>query len=102
MKPCVHFDGGVCYSSDWGEPFGEGCILNHKDSCPHYSPCNSIKVKYKNYQGITSIRNIIPQNIYYGHTNFHLKDQWLLEVWDVDKDALRTYALMDILEFIKE
>ena len=35
MKPCVHFDSGVCYSPDWEEPFGEGCLLNHKDSCPH-------------------------------------------------------------------
>ena len=26
MKPCVHFDGGVCYSHDWGEPFGEGTL----------------------------------------------------------------------------
>jgi len=102
MKPCIHFDSGVCYSPDWGEPFGEGCVLNHKDSCLHYNPCNSIKVKYKNYQGNISIRNIIPQNIYYSHTEFHPEDQWLLEVWDVEKDALRTYAMMDIIEFIKE
>jgi len=61
-----------------------------------------IKVKYKNYQGITSIRNIIPQNIYYGSTDYHKEDQWLLEVWDIEKDALRTYAVMDIIEFIRD
>ena len=61
-----------------------------------------IKVKYKNYQGITSIRTIIPQQIHYGSTDYHKEDQWLLDVFDVEKDALRTYALMNILEFIKE
>ena len=102
MKPCIHFDSGVCYSPDWEEPFGEGCLLNHKDSCPHYIPTTSIKVKYKNWKGIISVRNIIPKNIYYGNTEFHTQEQWLLDVWDVDKGALRTYAMMDIIEFIKE
>ena len=64
-------------------------------------PIRSIKVKYKNYQGITSIRTIIPQNIYYGSTDYHKEEQWLLDVWDIDKDAQRTYAMMDIIEFIK-
>jgi len=104
MKPCVHFDSGVCYSPEWGDPFGEGCELNHKDSCPHYVPCSStpLKVKYKNWKGEIGIRNIIPQNIYYSSTEYHKEDQWLMNVWDVEKDAPRTYAMMDILEFIKE
>lgn len=61
-----------------------------------------IKVKYKNYKGEIGIRNIIPVGVYYGHTNFHHKDQWLMEVYDVEKDAPRTYAMLDIMEFIKE
>jgi len=61
-----------------------------------------IKVKYKNWQGQIGIRTIIPLPVHYGHTDFHSHDQWLLDVWDVEKDAQRTYALMDILEFIKE
>jgi len=47
MKPCVHFDNGVCYSPEWNEPFGEGCLLNHKDSCPHYSPTTKMTGKDK-------------------------------------------------------
>jgi len=47
MKPCIHFDGGVCYSDGWGEPFGEGCLLNHKDSCPHYNPTTLMTGKDK-------------------------------------------------------
>jgi len=102
MKPRIHFDGGVCYSPDWEEPFGEGCLLNHKYSCPHYIPTTSIKVKYKNWKGEIGIRNIIPKQIHYGSTNYHKENQWLMDVFDVDKDAQRTYAIMDIIEFIKE
>lgn len=60
------------------------------------------KVKYKNWQDEIGVRTIIPLEVHYGHTEFHTKDQWLLDVWDVEKDAQRTYALIDILEFIKE
>jgi len=102
MNPCTHFDSGVCYSPDWEEPFGEGCLLNHKDSCPHYNPCVPIKVKYKNWRNETSIRTIIPAKVFFGRTDFHKEDQWLLEVFDVEKDALRTYAMQDIIEFIRD
>ena len=102
MKQCMHFDSGVCYSPDWEVPFGEGCLLNHKDSCPHYIPNTSIKVKYKNWKGEVGVRNIIPQNIFFGSTDYHKENQWLIEVWDVEKDAPRTYAMQDIIEFIKE
>jgi len=74
-----------------------------KENIIQTKPANPpIKVKYKNYQGITSIRTIIPQQIHYGSTDYHKENQWLLDVWDVEKDAQRTYAMMDILEFIKE
>ena len=61
-----------------------------------------IKVKYKNWRGEIGIRTIIPLFIHYGHTKYHSTDQWLIDVWDEDKNAQRTYALMDIIEFIKE
>jgi len=62
----------------------------------------SIKVKYKNWKGEIGIRNIVPLFMHYGRTNYHKEDQWLLSAWDIDKDAERTYAMMDIIEFIKE
>jgi len=61
-----------------------------------------LKVKYKNWKGEVGIRTIIPLKVLYGHTDFHKTDQWLMEVWDIDKDAPRTYAMLDIVEFIKE
>jgi len=66
---------------------------------PYYHP---IKVKYKNWKGEIGIRTIVPNKIFFGHTTYHPKNQWLMDVWDIEKDTQRTYALMDIIEFIKE
>jgi len=37
----------------------------------------------------------------FGSTEYHKEEQWLLRAWDVDKQDYRTYALKDILEWIK-
>ena len=66
----------------------KGIELNH-----------AVKVKYKNYRGEVGVRSIIPMEIYWGQTEYHPHDQWLLKVWDVEKDAERIYAFKDIEEF---
>lgn len=55
-----------------------------------------IKVIYTNYRGETAVRTIIPLRFFFGSTEYHTEEQWLLELWDVEKDALRVYALKDI------
>jgi len=59
-----------------------------------------VKVEYKNWKGETGIRFIIPLNIFYGHTEYHKEEQWLMKVWDLDKKDYRTYALRDVLKWI--
>jgi len=59
----------------------------------------AVKVKYCNYRGEVGVRSIIPIEIYWGQTEYHPHDQWLLKVWDVEKDAERIYAFKDIQEF---
>lgn len=60
----------------------------------------SLEVTYTNYRNETSTRHILPINLYYGNTKYHKEKQWILEVWDLDKDAYREYSLKDIT-FIK-
>ena len=60
---------------------------------------NSVKVLYKNWEGITAIRNIIPLKIWYGKTQWHKTSQWLIKVYDIDKKAERDYAMKDIIEW---
>jgi hypothetical protein len=59
----------------------------------------AVKVKYKNYRGEVGTRSIIPMEVYWGQTEYHPHDQWLLKVWDVEKNAERIYAFKDIQEF---
>ena len=56
----------------------------------------AIKVVYKNWRGEEAVRNIIPIGLYWGSTEYHKDKQWLLDVYDIDKDANRTYAFKDI------
>ena len=57
-----------------------------------------VKVIYTNHANVTSERNIIPKRVWYGSTQWH-SDQWLLEVYDVDKRQIRHFAMRDIKEW---
>lgn len=59
------------------------------------------KVKYKNWKGETAVRKIIPLSVFYGSTEYHKQEQWLMKVWDLEKGDYRTYALKDIQIWIK-
>ncbi len=62
----------------------------------------AIPVRYKNWKGEVAVRNIIPLSVFYGSNDFHKDVQWLMKVWDMEKQDYRTYALKDILEWIWE
>lgn len=54
-----------------------------------------ITVSYKNWRGVTSTRNIIPNYIYYGSTEYHPEDQYLLKAYDLDRRENRLFAFKD-------
>lgn len=53
-------------------------------------------VVYRNYKGVVGERNITPIQIYYGSTQYHPEPQFLLEAFDNEKKASRTFALKDM------
>lgn len=55
-----------------------------------------IVIAYTNYKGISSVRRIIPKNIYFGSSKWHPEPQWLLEAFDLNKKAERHFAMTDI------
>lgn len=61
-----------------------------------------VKILYTNYKGETSFRTVIPINIWYGSTDWHLESQWLLNAIDTEKKAQRSFALKDIKAWISE
>ncbi len=61
-----------------------------------------IKVRYTNYRGETAVRTIVPISFYFGSTEYHKDEQWLVKLWDVERGAERIYALKEITEwFVK-
>lgn len=60
----------------------------------------TLKFKYTNWKGETSIREVIPQEIYYGHTEWHPEDGWLLKALDVEKNEERHFSVKDIIKFL--
>lgn len=59
----------------------------------------TITIRYTNYRGETAFRRIIPKSIRFGTTPWHPREQWLLDAFDLDKNAERFFALEDILEW---
>jgi predicted DNA-binding transcriptional regulator YafY len=56
----------------------------------------SVIIDYTNYRGERSLRRIIPKGIRFASSEFHPGEQWLLDAYDLDKQADRTFALKDI------
>ena len=56
----------------------------------------TVQILYTNYRGETAYRNIIPEKIWFGATEWHPQPQWLLDAFDVEKNALRNFAIKDI------
>ena len=52
---------------------------------------------YCNWKGERAWRRVIPGRRWYGHTDWHLQDGWLIEAWDLEKNATRDFAVADIL-----
>lgn len=53
-------------------------------------------IDYTNYKGERGFRNIQPERLRFGATEYHPEKQWLLEAYDLDKEATRTFAVRDI------
>ena len=55
-----------------------------------------ILFNYKNHKGRVSTRTVTPIEMYFGSTDFHRADQWLLTAYCHDKKAVRAFAMKDI------
>jgi hypothetical protein len=61
-----------------------------------------VLVVYTNYRGETTLRKILPKRIWFGSTEWHPMGGWLLEAYDYDKQADRTFAMKDIRAWFAE
>lgn len=59
-----------------------------------------VRILYTNYKNETGYRNIMPEKIWFGATEWHREDQWLLDAFDLEKNAVRNFAMKDIAEWV--
>ena len=62
----------------------------------------SIRILYTNYRGETAIRQVIPKRLWFGNNEWHTEPQWLLDAYDLEKEAERTFAVLDIKSWFRE
>jgi predicted DNA-binding transcriptional regulator YafY len=55
-----------------------------------------VTIRYTNYRGETAIRRIIPREVRFISTEWHPEPQWVLEAYDLDRKAERSFAIKDI------
>jgi hypothetical protein len=53
----------------------------------------AVFAEYANWRGETSVRRIMPLEVYHGSTEWHPQPGWLLRAFDYDKHAERDFAL---------
>jgi predicted DNA-binding transcriptional regulator YafY len=56
----------------------------------------TVILDYTNHKGERRERWVIPHRLYWGSTEYHPEPQWLLEAFDVEKQAIRTFAMDDV------
>jgi predicted DNA-binding transcriptional regulator YafY len=66
---------------------------------PSYSPDQFVRIDYVNYRGERAMRTIVPLRITFDHTEWHPELQWLLDAFDLEKQAERTFAMQHILSW---
>jgi hypothetical protein len=54
------------------------------------------EVDYTNWKNHREVRKVVPHYVWFGRTEWHPVDGWLVRCYDVDKGALRDYSLNDI------
>jgi hypothetical protein len=57
---------------------------------------NPLRIDYTNYEGSRRVRSIRPLEVWFGVSPFHTGAQWFLRGYDLERCALRDFAMKDI------
>lgn len=64
-----------------------------------FEPGKTVTITYLNHRGEISDREILPYTFGFGTTEYYPSEQYLLEAWDFNKNALRTFAMNNIINW---
>jgi hypothetical protein len=61
-----------------------------------FQPGQTIRFVYRNWRGVVATRTAQIISLSYGVTEWHPEPQWLLQALDLEKNAVRLFALRDM------
>lgn len=74
-------------------------ILATLESQPPREESQAVCINYTNYRGETGPRQIVPLSISFKASEYHKEPQWLMSVYDLDKEARRDMAIKDMTDW---
>jgi hypothetical protein len=74
-------------------------VYDKEQERPSISDKQIVTFTYQNHRDETVMRTAFPIAIEWKKTKWHPIEQWILEAWDMDKDAMRSFAMEDIREW---
>lgn len=57
-----------------------------------------VSFTYTNYRNETSKRIVLPEKMWFGSTDYHKQEQWLMSAFDLAKQDYRDFAMSDITD----
>ena len=60
----------------------------------------AVRIVYTNYRGETDLRVIVPRRLETAETDWHPEKQLLLHAFDLDRQAERSFAVRDIVDWL--
>lgn len=75
-----------------------------RESFTYINDSGPLRFYYKNHRGDVRERRVLMPRFNYGILKHYYPDkpQWFIYAFDVDKNAWRSFAMMNILGFIKD
>ncbi|MEU0766737.1 DUF1653 domain-containing protein [Streptomyces albogriseolus] len=52
-----------------------------------------LTIDYTNHRGERGVRTVRPYRVWFGQTSWHPEEEWLLEAYDRDRQAVRNFSL---------
>jgi len=65
----------------------------------HGVPLGRATFRYLNHRSVTSLKRVFVLRFRWGTSAYYTEPQWLMDGWDVEKQAHRTYALARVLKW---
>ncbi len=57
----------------------------------------AVRIVYLNHRGMDESRNIVPDRLWFGATDWYVEKQWLLDAFDIDRGVFQTLAVSRIV-----